>query len=90
MKNVSLTTLIPGSQDIRRMSSYSYPWESLKAADHSREDKKVTNFASNANDMSEKIFRSGLIAGRENNVSIIFGNPEIIVTPPSEIEKGIA
>ena len=70
------------------MSSYSYPWESLKAADHSREDKKVTNFASN--DVSEKIFRSGLIAGRENNVSIIFGNPEIIVTPPSEIEKGIA
>ena len=85
MKNVSLTTLIPGSQDIRRMSSYSNPWESLKTA---REDKKVANFASN--DMSEKIFRSGLIAGRENNVSIIFGNPEIIVTPPSEIEKGIA
>ena len=70
------------------MSSYSNPWESLKAADYSREDKKVANFASN--DMSEKIFRSGLIAGRENNVSIIFGNPEIIVTPPSEIEKGIA
>ena len=66
------------------MSSYSNPWESLKTA----ADKKVANFASN--DMSEKIFRSGLIAGRENNVSIIFGNPEIIVTPPSEIKKGIA
>ena len=70
------------------MSSYSNPWESLKTADYSREDKKVANFASN--DMSEKVCKPGWSAGRENDSSIMFGNPEIIVTPPSEIEKGIA
>ena len=76
---------IPGTQDVRRMSAN--PREPQNT-DYLSEDSTLGNCISN--DEKENVLGAHLIESKENSSTLMFRNPEIIVTPPSGNEKGIS